>query len=58
MNFLRVYKWYYGEEKIILAEISEIAKARHEAEDPDYKKVLKYRLPAAYKEFKDIFYKK
>ena len=58
MNFLGVYKWYYREEKIILAEISETTKARHKAEDPDYKKVLKYCLPAAYGEFKEIFSKK
>ena len=38
--------------------MSEIAKARHDAEDPDYERVLKHRLPAAYKEFKDIFSKK
>ena len=58
MNFLGVYKWYYKEKKIILAEINKITKACHEAEDLDYKKILKYYLPAAYKEFKDIFFKK
>ena len=54
MNFLGAHEWYY-EEKTTLIEISEIAEARHEVKDPDYKKVLKYCLPAAYKEFKDFF---
>ena len=58
MNFLRVHKWYYGEEKITLTEINKIIKARYKAEDPDYKNVLKYHLPAIYKEFQDIFFKK
>ena len=58
MNFLGAHEWYYGEEKITLAEISEIAEARHDAKDLDYKKVLKHYLPAVYKEFKDIFFKK
>ena len=58
MNFLGAYEWYYGEEKIILTEINKITEARHKAEDPDNEKVLKHRLPAAYKEFKDIFFKK
>ena len=52
-----MYKWYYGKEKIILAEINKITKARHKAEDLDYKKILKHYLPAAYGEFKDIFLK-
>ena len=39
-------------------EIYKIAEACHNAEDLDYKKVLKHYLPAAYKEFKDIFFKK
>ena len=52
-----MYEWYYGEEKITLAEICEIIKARHDTEDLDYKKILKYCLPAAYKEFKDFFLK-
>ena len=39
-------------------EINKITKARHEAEDPDYKKVLKYYLLAAYREFKNIFSQK
>ena len=39
-------------------EIYKITKARHNAENPDYKKVLKHRLLATYKEFKDIFSKK
>ena len=38
-------------------EISDIAKARYNAEDLDYKEILKYRLPATYKEFKDFFSK-
>ena len=42
---------------MILTEINKIAKTCYEAEDPDYKKVLKHRLPAAYGEFKDIFSK-
>ena len=58
MNFLGAYKWYYREEKITLTEINKIIKTRHKAEDPDYKKVLKYRLPAAYGEFKNIFLKR
>ena len=58
MNFLGVYKWYYGEEKITLAEIYEIAEVRYDAEDLDYKKVLKYCLPIAYREFKDIFFRR
>ena len=53
-----MYKWYYWKEKITLIEISKIAKARHKAEDPDYKKVLKYYLPTAYRELKDIFFNK
>ena len=55
VNFLRAYKWYYGEEKITLAKFNEIAEARHKAEDPDYKKVLKYYLPIACGEFRDFF---
>ena len=58
INFLGVHKWYYGEKKIILAEIYEITKARYDAENPDYKKVLKHCLPAVYKEFKDVFSKR
>ena len=38
-------------------EICEIIKVRYNAEDLNYKKVLKYRLPAVYKEFKNIFLK-
>ena len=57
VNFLGAYKWYYREKKITLTEIYEITAARHNAEDPDYKKILKHRLPAAYREFKDIFSK-
>ena len=50
-----MYKWYYGENKITLTEINKIAKARHKTEDLDYEKILKYYLPAAYREFKDFF---
>ena len=59
-NPLRVtaYEWYYREKKITLAEICEITEVCHNAEDLNYKKVLKHYLPAAYKEFKDIFSKK
>ena len=52
-----MHKWYYGEKKITLAEIYEITEVRHNAEDLNYKKVLKHRLPTIYKEFKDIFFK-
>ena len=55
VNFLGVYEWYYGEEKITLVKINKIAEARHEAEDLDYEKVLKYCLLVAYGEFKDFF---
>ena len=53
-----MYEWYYGEKKITLAEICKITKAHYNAEDLDYEKVLKHRLPAVYKEFKNIFFKK
>ena len=53
-----MYEWHYGEKKIILTEIYEIAEVRHNAEDLNYEKALKHCLPAAYKEFKDIFFKK
>ena len=56
VNFLGVYKWHYGEKKIILTEIYKITEARYNAEDPDYEKVLKHYLPAAYREFKDVFF--
>ena len=39
-----------------LTEINEITKARHEAKNLEYEKVLKYRLLIAYKEFKDVFF--
>ena len=39
-------------------EIYKITKARHNAKDLNYKKVLKYRLPVTYREFKDILSKK
>ena len=55
VNFLGAHEWHYGEEKTTLAEISEIAEARHQAEDPDYEKAVEKGLPAAYKEFKDVF---
>ena len=58
VNFLGAHEWHYGEEKTTLAEINEIAEARHEAEDPSYEKALKERLPAAYRDFKDVFSKK
>ena len=58
VNFLRVYEWYYGEKKIVLMEIYKITEARYNTKDLDYEKILKYRLPAAYKEFKDIISKK
>ena len=58
VNFLEAHKWYYREKKITLTEINEIAKARHEVKDPDYEKVLKHYLPAAYGEFKNIIFKK
>ena len=44
--------------KITLAEIYKITKVRYNTKDLNYKKILKYRLPAAYKEFKNIFFKK
>ena len=53
-----MYKWYYREKKIFLIEIYKITKARYNTEDLNYKKILKYYLPVAYKEFKDIFSKK
>ena len=55
MNFLGAHEWYYGEEKITLTEISEITKVYYNAEDPDYKKILKYYLLGIYKEFKNVF---
>ena len=58
MNFLGAHEWYYGKEKITLTEINKIAEVRHQVKDPDYKKTLEKRLPAAYQEFKDIFSKK
>ena len=39
-------------------EINKIVKTYYEAENPDYKKILKHCLPAAYGEFKKIFFKK
>ena len=39
-------------------EINNIIKVCYNTENPDYEEVLKYCLPAAYKEFKDIFLKK
>ena len=53
-----MYKWYYEEKKITLVEIYKITKVYYNAKDPDYKKVLKYYLPAVYKEFKNIFFKR
>ena len=46
-----------GKKKTTLAEIYKITEARHNTKDLNYKKVLKYRLPVAYKEFKDFFLK-
>ena len=53
-----MYKWYYGEKKITLVEIYKIIKVRYNAENLNYKIILKYYLSAAYREFKDIFFKK
>ena len=39
-------------------EIYNITEVYHNMESLDYKKILKYYLPAAYKEFKNIFFKK
>ena len=58
INFLRAHKWYYGEEKTSLVEITAILKARCEEKNPEYTATLKSRLPVIYREFKDIFSKK
>ena len=39
-------------------KIYKIIKARYNMEDLNYKKILKYYLPAIYKECKNIFFKK
>ena len=52
------HEWHHGEKKITLVEICEITKARYNAEDLDYEKILKHCLPGAYKEFKDVFSKR
>ena len=44
--------------KITLAEIFKITNVHYNIENLDYKKILKHYLPAVYKEFKDIFFKK
>ena len=44
--------------KITLIEIYKITEVRHNAEDLNYEKVLKHYVLIAYREFKDIFFKK
>ena len=58
VNFLGVHEWYYREERISLAEITIILKARYKKEDPEYAATLRNRLPAVYREFKDVFSRK
>ena len=41
-----------------MAEIIIILKARYKKEDPEYAAILRSRLPASYREFKDIFSRK
>ena len=53
-----MYEWYYREKKITLMEICKITEVRYNAEDLDYEKILKYYLPAVYREFKDVFFKR
>ena len=58
INFLRAHEWHYGEERTSLAEITIILKARYKKEDPEYTATLRSRLPAVYREFKNIFSRK
>ena len=58
VNFLRAHKWYYGEEKTLLVEITVILEARYEEKDLEYAVTLRSRLPAVYREFEDVFSRK
>ena len=58
VNFLGAHEWHYGEERTSLVEITVISEARYEEEDPGYAATLRSRLPAVYREFKDMFSRK
>ena len=58
VNYLGHHKWEFGQEIIIIAELTAISTERYMHEDPVTEELIARKLPKQYKDFRDVFSKR